>query len=85
MRCLVYVADVVQGLILALERERAVGQAYNIANDRPLTQQGFLQAVAQEIGVKSPRFHVPYHALSMPQPVPRSVSRWAHTHIHRRL
>jgi nucleoside-diphosphate-sugar epimerase len=60
---LVYVTDVVQGLILALEHERAIGQAYNIANDRPLTQREFLEAVAQEIGVKSPRLHVPYRAL----------------------
>ncbi|MGH3404920.1 MAG: NAD-dependent epimerase/dehydratase family protein [Streptosporangiaceae bacterium] len=33
----VYFTDVVQGLLLALGHEHAVGQAYNIANDRPLT------------------------------------------------
>jgi nucleoside-diphosphate-sugar epimerase len=60
---LLYVTDAVQGLLLALEHERAVGQAYNIANDRPLTQQEFLQAIAQEIGAKRPRFHVPYRVL----------------------
>jgi nucleoside-diphosphate-sugar epimerase len=60
---LVYVTDLVQGLLLALEHERAVGQAYNIGNDRPLTQQEFLEAVAREISVKPPRIHVPYHAL----------------------
>jgi nucleoside-diphosphate-sugar epimerase len=59
----VYVTDVVQGLLLALDHERAVGQAYNITNDRPLTQQEFLQAIAKEIGAKPPRLHVPYHAL----------------------
>jgi nucleoside-diphosphate-sugar epimerase len=60
---LVYVTDAVQGLLLALEHERAVGQAYNIANDRPLTQEEFLQAIAQEIGAKRPRFHMPYRVL----------------------
>jgi nucleoside-diphosphate-sugar epimerase len=59
----VYVTDVVQGLLLALDHERAVGEAYNITNDRPLTQQEFLDAIAQEIGAKPPRLHVPYHAL----------------------
>jgi nucleoside-diphosphate-sugar epimerase len=60
---LVYVTDVVQGLLLAADHEGAVGQAYNISNDQPLTQEGFLCAVAQEIGAKPPRLHVPYRAL----------------------
>jgi nucleoside-diphosphate-sugar epimerase len=60
---LVYVTDVVQGLLLALEHEHAVGQAYNISNDSPLTQQQFLNAVAHEVGAAVPRIHVPYHGL----------------------
>ena len=59
----VYVTDVVQGLLLALNNERAVGQAYNIANDRPLTQKKILHAIAREIGASPSRLHVPYHAL----------------------
>ena len=59
----VYVADVVRGLLLALEHERAVGQAFNIANDCPLTQEQFLGAIAHEIGASPPRVHVPYHVL----------------------
>src|SRR5205807_6063390 len=31
----VYATDVVQGLLLAMDHERAVGQAYNIGNDQP--------------------------------------------------
>ena len=60
---LVYVSDLVQGMLLALDHERAVGQAYNITNDAPLTQLEFLQAIADEIGAKPPRIHVPYLAL----------------------
>ena len=59
----IYVTDVVQGLLLALDHEHAVGQAYNIANDRPLTQQQLLEAIAREIGASPPSLHVPYHAL----------------------
>jgi 2-alkyl-3-oxoalkanoate reductase len=59
----VYVTDVVQGLLLALGQERAVGRAYNITNDRPLTQKQLLQAIAREIGARPPRLHIPYHAL----------------------
>jgi nucleoside-diphosphate-sugar epimerase len=59
----VYVSDVVQGLLLALDSESAVGQAYNVTNDRPLTQREFLNAIADELGVGRPRRHVPYRAL----------------------
>ena len=41
---LVYVDDLVQGLLLALDHDRAVGQAYNIGNDRPLSQAQLLRA-----------------------------------------
>ncbi len=59
----VYVTDVVQGLLLALDHDKAVGEAYNITNDQPLTQAQMLQAIADEIGSSPPRFHVPYRAL----------------------
>jgi nucleoside-diphosphate-sugar epimerase len=59
----VYVTDVVQGLLLAADHERAVGQTYNIGHDHPLTQEELLRAIAQEIGVVPPRLHVPYPAL----------------------
>jgi nucleoside-diphosphate-sugar epimerase len=59
----VYATDVVQGLILAAERDNAVGQAYNITNDQPLSQEEFLRAIARDIGAAPPRVHVPYRAL----------------------
>jgi nucleoside-diphosphate-sugar epimerase len=58
-----YVTDVVRGLLLALDHPNAVGQAYNICNDEPLTQAQFLTAIAEELGVSAPTLHVPYHAL----------------------
>jgi nucleoside-diphosphate-sugar epimerase len=59
----VYVTDVVQGLLLALDHPNAVGQAFNITNDRPLTQQQMLEAITRETGGSPPRVHVPYRAL----------------------
>ena len=59
----VYVADIVQGLLLALDRPGAVGQAYNIGNDQPLTQEQLLRAIAEEIGAPPPRLRVPYSVL----------------------
>jgi 2-alkyl-3-oxoalkanoate reductase len=56
----VYVTDVVQGLLLLLDHERAAGQPYNITNDRPLTQDEMWSAIADEVGVKPPRLWAPY-------------------------
>jgi nucleoside-diphosphate-sugar epimerase len=59
----VYVTDVVQGLLLALDHDHALGQAYNITNDRPLTQRQLLDAIAHEVGASPPRLRIPYRAL----------------------
>lgn len=59
----VYVTDVVRGLLLALDHEHAVGQAYNITHDRPLSQRQLLAAIARAIGVSPPRRQVPYRPL----------------------
>jgi nucleoside-diphosphate-sugar epimerase len=59
----VYVDDVVQGLLLALEHPHALGQAYNITNDQTMSEEQFLRAIADEVGGKAPRIHVPYRAL----------------------
>jgi nucleoside-diphosphate-sugar epimerase len=59
----VYVTDVVRGLLLALDHDRAPGQAYNITNDRPLTQNELLCAIADGIAASPPRFHIPYRPL----------------------
>lgn len=59
---LVYVTDVVQGLLLCADHDQAEGQAFNITNDQPLTQGQLLNAIAKELGVAPPRVHVPYAA-----------------------
>jgi nucleoside-diphosphate-sugar epimerase len=59
----VYITDVVQALLLAVDSEQAVGQVYNISNDQPLTQKQYLSAIAQEIGGPPPRIHVPYYLM----------------------
>jgi nucleoside-diphosphate-sugar epimerase len=53
----------VQGLLLALDSEQAVGKIYNIGTDQPVTQARYLSLIAQEIGAPAPRLRVPYTAL----------------------
>jgi nucleoside-diphosphate-sugar epimerase len=58
-----YVDDVVRGLLLVLEDEAAVGEIYNITDDRVPTQAELLREVADQLGVEMPRIHVPYGPL----------------------
>lgn len=59
----VYVTDVVQGLLLAAEHERALGHAYNITHDRPLSQEAMLRQIAAATGGQAPHVHLPYAPL----------------------
>jgi nucleoside-diphosphate-sugar epimerase len=59
----VFVSDVVRGLLLGLDRDVALGHAYNITNDQPLTQRQMLTAIAEETGADPPARRVPYRAL----------------------
>lgn len=60
---LVYVDDLVSGLLLAMDHPAAVGRVYNITNDSPLTQLELLTSIAAEIGAQPPRWHIPYFVL----------------------
>lgn len=59
----VYVTDVVDGMLQAIENDQALGRTYNLSIDKPLTQEELWCAIAQEIGAKPPNLHLPYHAL----------------------
>src|SRR5262249_39872479 len=61
----VYIADVIQALVLALDQKCAVGQVYNIGNDQPLTQKQFLPAIAEDPAAPPPHIHVPYSPMSV--------------------
>jgi nucleoside-diphosphate-sugar epimerase len=57
------ITDLVQGLLLALDSDQAVGKIYNVGTDQPLTQARYLSLIARELGAPPPRLHVPYTAL----------------------
>jgi nucleoside-diphosphate-sugar epimerase len=60
---LVYVTDVVQGLLLAMHTEQAVGQIYNIGSDEVISQRALFRSVAHDLGARPPHLHIPYNAL----------------------
>ena len=57
---LVYVEDVARGIVLAGESPDAIGKAYLLVNDEPVTQLDYLGAIATELGAPTPRRHIPY-------------------------
>jgi nucleoside-diphosphate-sugar epimerase len=57
---LIYVGDVVQGILLASETDQAIGRTYLLVNDEPVTQLDYFNAIARELGVPPPSRHIPY-------------------------
>ena len=69
----VYAGNVAAAIVLALDAPAAPGRAYNVTDDGPdaLTQQGFVDAFADALGVRVRRVRMPY-------PVARfAVDLWA--------
>ena len=58
---LIYARDVAQGIVLASEAPRAVGRAYLLVSDEPVTQIDYLGAIAAGLGVPPPHLRIPYH------------------------
>jgi 2-alkyl-3-oxoalkanoate reductase len=57
---LIYVRDAAQGVLLAADALLAVGRAYLLVNDEPVTQREYLSAIATELGATPPKRHLPY-------------------------
>jgi 2-alkyl-3-oxoalkanoate reductase len=57
---LIYVRDAAQGILLASQAPQAVGRAYLLVNDEPVTQNDYLSAIAAELHVAAPKRHIPY-------------------------
>ena len=55
----VYVKDLVQACLRAMEEPDAVGEAFNVANDRAVTQAELIQALAAVAGKKANIVRVP--------------------------
>jgi nucleoside-diphosphate-sugar epimerase len=56
----VYAGDVAEGAILAATHPRATGQAYNLSSEGEITQQDFLDLLADAVGRPRVRGHVSY-------------------------
>ena len=55
----VYIKDLVTACLRAMDEPDAVGEAFNVANEKPITQAEFVQAVASAAGKKANIVRVP--------------------------
>lgn len=55
----VYIKDLVSACLRAMDEPDAVGEAFNVANEKPITQAEFIQAVAAAAGKKANVVRVP--------------------------
>lgn len=74
-----YIDNVVDGLLLALTRQAALGEAFNLADDRSVTYREFYLAYAAMLGRTSlptiPRIAAPFVRLAPVQAVRRVLGR----------
>jgi 2-alkyl-3-oxoalkanoate reductase len=73
---LVYAGNVARGVLAALDREAAVGRAYNLAQDHPLTGRELVAVLAHELGRRPRTVSVPARPLEALVAVVEGVARW---------
>ncbi|MEM4156482.1 MAG: NAD-dependent epimerase/dehydratase family protein, partial [Archaeoglobaceae archaeon] len=55
----VHVSDVVNGFLLAIEKENSVNQTYIISEDKAYTYNQVYRILAEILGREAPKFHIP--------------------------
>lgn len=73
---LTYAGNVADAVLLAAAHPAAVGEAFNVSNDEPLTQRQFLAALADSLGAAPPRRCVPYRLALSAAALAESAHRW---------
>ena len=59
-RCFIHVADVVEAVLLLLDREAAVGKTFNIGSSNEISIVDLARLIASECGSNSPVTFIPY-------------------------
>ncbi|MDZ7263655.1 MAG: NAD-dependent epimerase/dehydratase family protein [candidate division KSB1 bacterium] len=56
-----YIDDVIQAYLLAIVKENAVGECYNLAGDEIISLNDFVKLVAEVLGERVKTVNIPYH------------------------
>ena len=71
----IYVDDFIQGLLLAGESEKAVGQTYFIASEYPITWRELGEEIARIVGMRAVVVHIPISLITTVAGVVEVVSK----------
>lgn len=83
---LVYIDDLIDGMLLCAERPEAVGEVFILAGPRYLTLDEMVELIAKAVGVATPRGHLPMWPLVAAAAACEAVCRPFHLEppLHRR-
>jgi len=57
---MIYIDDLLDGILLCGESENCVGRTYILSNDSPVTLNRLVELIADRLGVPRPRLHLPF-------------------------
>jgi nucleoside-diphosphate-sugar epimerase len=64
-RHMIYIDDLLQGMVAAQEREAAIGNVYLLAGPTPIALRDLVELIARELGVAPPRLRLPYRPVRL--------------------
>jgi len=57
----IYIEDVIQAFLLAIVKDKAIGECYNVAGDEVISLNNYIRIMAEELGVKVNAINIPYN------------------------
>ncbi len=72
----IYVGNLVDAIILALEKPEAVGQIFNLTDDEDVTKQRFMETIADAAGLPKPTKTVPLGLAKFLARILERIARW---------
>ncbi len=74
-RHMIYVDDLLDGMLAAQEAEAAVGKVYLLAGPAPIALRELVERIAWQLGVRPPRLRLPYRPVWLASAVVEAVCR----------
>jgi nucleoside-diphosphate-sugar epimerase len=74
-RHMIYIDDLVDGMIAAQERQAAMGRVYLLAGPAPIPLRELAERIARQLGVRPPRLRLPYRPVRLAAAAVEAVCR----------
>jgi nucleoside-diphosphate-sugar epimerase len=74
-RHMIYIDDLLDGMLAAQEREAAAGEVYLLAGPAPVALRELVETIARQLGVAPPRWRLPYRPVWLASAAVEAVCR----------